>query len=78
MVVCIQNYGFSGAATPNMQGSKGIRQRPINWCTSPMVIHKITPSVDCTISGWRNGERTNQSNYKSFPKVVKPTNKTVL
>ena len=29
------------------QGSKGIRHWPINWCTtSPMMIHKITPSVD--------------------------------
>ena len=27
-------------------GSSGIRKLPINWCTSPMMIHKITPSVD--------------------------------
>ena len=28
------------------QGSKGIRQLPINWCTSPMMIHKIIPAVN--------------------------------
>ena len=28
------------------QGSKGIRQWLINWCTSPMIIDKITPSKD--------------------------------
>ena len=27
------------------QGSKGIIQWPINWCTSPMIINIITPSV---------------------------------
>ena len=27
-------------------GSKGIRQWPVNWCTSPMMIHKTIPSVD--------------------------------
>ena len=26
--------------------SKGIRQCPINLCTSPMMVHKIAPSVD--------------------------------
>ena len=30
----------------NNQGAKGIRQCLINLCTSPMIIHKITPSVD--------------------------------
>ena len=25
----------------NSQGPKGIRQWPINWCTSPMMIHNI-------------------------------------
>ena len=28
------------------QGSKGIRQWPMNLCTSSIFIHKITPSVD--------------------------------
>ena len=29
-----------------LQGSKGIRQWPINWCTSPIMIQKIIPYVD--------------------------------
>ena len=29
-----------------IQESKGIRQWAINSCTSPMIIHKITSSVD--------------------------------
>ena len=29
-----------------IQGSKGIRLWFINWCISPMMIYKITPSVD--------------------------------
>ena len=28
------------------QGFKGIRQWPINLCTSPVIIHEINPSVD--------------------------------
>ena len=28
------------------QGSKGIRQCPINWCTYPMKMHKPTPYLD--------------------------------
>ena len=28
------------------QGSKGVRQLPIKICTSPMNLHKFTPSVD--------------------------------
>ena len=27
------------------QGSKGIRQYFINWSTSPVMIHKITPFI---------------------------------
>ena len=30
----------------NLQGSKEIRQWPINWCTSPIKKHKITPFVE--------------------------------
>ncbi len=30
------------------QGSKRIRQWPINWCTFPMMIHKIIPFVHYT------------------------------
>ena len=33
----------------NNQGSKGKRQWPINWCTFPMMIYKIIPSVDCNL-----------------------------
>ena len=29
-----------------IQGCKGIRQFPINLCVSPMMTHKIDPSVD--------------------------------
>ena len=32
-----------------VQGSKGIRQWLINWCTSLKIIHKITPSEDCNL-----------------------------
>ena len=28
------------------QGSKGIRQLPMNWYLTPMMIHKVTPYVD--------------------------------
>ena len=28
-----------------IKGSKGMRQLPINWCTFPMMLHKITSSV---------------------------------
>ena len=31
---------------PLSQGSTGIRQWPINWNKSPMLLHKIIPSVD--------------------------------
>ena len=29
-----------------LKGSKGKRQWPINRCTSPIIIHKITPAVN--------------------------------
>ena len=38
------------------QGSKGIRQWPINCCTFPIMIHKITPSVEALV---HSTERTN-------------------
>ena len=28
------------------QGSKGIRQSPINWCTSPIIKQQNAPAVD--------------------------------
>ena len=61
-------------------GSKGIRQWLINLCTSPMIIRKITPSVD--YNQWLNrldtklNEPTNQNSLK-VPEVVDPTNKKV-
>ena len=55
------------------QGSKGIRQWLINWCTSPMMIHKITASVNWNY--WLKclntqlDELTNQNLLKS-PKLL--------
>ena len=37
--------GFGNLAGLNKR-SKGIRQRPINWCTPPMMIQNITSSVE--------------------------------
>jgi len=37
---------FTRVITDIVQGAKGIRQWAINWCISPMMIHKITRSVD--------------------------------
>ena len=37
--------------TLRIQESKGLRQWPINICTSPMMMHKIAPYVDVMISG---------------------------
>ena len=65
----------------NSQGSKGIRQWPINWGTSLMMIHKITTSVD--YNKWLKrldtqlNQPTNQNSIK-VPKVVKQTNKKTL
>ena len=60
--------------------SKGIRQLSINWCTSPMMIHKIITFVG-TINGWNvwavKNEPTNR-NTVEVPKVVKPTNKKTI
>ena len=64
-----------------IQGSKGIRQWTINWCKSPIMIYKITPSVDN--NKWlkrldnQTNEPTNQNSIK-VPKLVKPTNKKTL
>ena len=54
-------------------------QWPINCCTSPMMIHIITPIVDYNL--WLKrldtqfSEPTNQNSVK-VPKVVEPTNRT--
>ena len=39
------NIVFNFEIKKNSQGSKGIRLWLTNWCTSPMLIHKITPYV---------------------------------
>ena len=63
------------------QESKGIRQWPINLCTSPMMIHKITPSLD--YNWWfkhldtQLNESTNQ-NSRKVAKFVRQTNKKTL
>ncbi len=57
------------------QGSKGIRQWPINWCncTTPMMINKISPSVD--YNHWLkrfNTQLSKQTNKNSInsPKLL--------
>ena len=45
--VIIQGYNYKKKSRSlSLQGPKGIRRWPINWCTSPMMIQKITPYVD--------------------------------
>ena len=65
-------YSFWGLT----RGSKGIRRWPINWCTSPMVIHEITPSED--YNKWMECQTLTLMNQPiKIPKVVKPLyNKT--
>ena len=63
------------------QGSKGIRQWPINLCTFPKVIYKIPSFLDNNY--WLKrldtqlNETTNQKSFK-VPKVIKPMNKKTL
>ena len=63
------------------QGSNGIRQWPIKWCTSPLLIHKIVSSVDNNYGLKRLDSEldkpTNQNPLK-VSKVVKPTDKKTL
>ena len=43
----LNNDFFScGSDCEANKGSKGIRRWPIGWCTSSMIIHKISPSID--------------------------------
>ena len=57
-----------------MYGSKGIRQWPINWNTSQIISHKITPFVD--YNKWLKrldtqlNEPTNQNKADS-PKLLR-------
>ena len=53
------------------QGYKGIRKRLINLCTSPIMLYKITPSLNYNT---QLSESTNLNSIK-VPKVAKPTNK---
>ena len=41
----IDNRFMQYTGVSNSQEYKGIKQWPINWYTSPMMINKITPSV---------------------------------
>ena len=43
----ILQFRRKGKKKNYFQGSKGIRQMPINWCTAPMMTQKITHSVNC-------------------------------
>ena len=57
------------------QGSKGIRQWPINCCTSPMIIHKKYPLCKSQlIETFGLSKPTNQNSIK----VVGPSNKKTL
>ena len=61
--------------------AKSIRQWPINWCISPMIIHKNTHSVDYNLWLKRlDTQLNNQTNQNSLKvlKVVKTTNKKTL
>ena len=52
------------------QGSKGIRQWPMNWCTFPMMIHEITPSVD--YNQWLNNPiKTQYQSLKLLGKQIR-------
>ena len=60
----------------NIHGYKGIRQWPINWCTSSMMMHNISGDYN----NWLKHLETQQMNQNSIkvPKVVEPTNKKTL
>ena len=71
--VGVQSYTLKGILTFNsaastVQGSKGIRQRPINLCKSLIMMHKITLSEDYNERFKRLdtqlNERTNQNSIK--------------
>ena len=42
----IFGVGSSSVLLHLQQGCQGISQRPIDWCISPLMIHKIITSVD--------------------------------
>ena len=65
--------GTEHSTNLKIQGSKGIRQWPINSSTSAMMIHKIIPYVDYN-KCFKLNQQTNQNKIKKN-KVVKLTNK---
>ena len=55
------------------QGSKGIRQRSLNWFLSSMIIAKITPSIS-RWNVWTDthlNKPTNQNSQKLFSKQIR-------
>ena len=66
---CALNHNF-------YQGSKEIRQWPINKCTSLMMIHKITPFCRLKLVDEKYEHSNywiNQSKFTKVPKIVRPT-----
>ena len=62
------------------QGSKGIRQCPINYCTSPMITQNCRLSrIQLVVETFEQSTKltTNRNSIK-VPKVVRPTNKETL
>ena len=62
------------------EGSRGIRQWPVDLFTSPIMIHKITHyvgSLQLLVETFGHSTLSNQNSIK-FPKVLKPTNKKTL
>ena len=51
------------------QGSTGIRQWPISWCNSPIIIHKIKPYVDFNLWLKRFGTQLNEPFNQNSIKV---------
>ena len=53
------------------QGSKGIRQLPVNWCTSPIMKENITPSIYYNWWLKRLFTQLNEPTNKNSIKVLK-------
>ena len=63
------------------QGSKGIRQWPINLNTTTLMKHKITLPVEYNQrqkGQYTKLDKPTNKNFKKDPKVVKPTIKKTL
>ena len=50
-----------------IQGSQGIRQLPISLWTSPLMIHKIAPSVDYNLGVQTIGHLTKWTKFNKSP-----------